>query len=293
MNLFPSSAAIKHLRLPFSLFLLPVFIFALSQAAEVNTYTAWLVFVTWHFFVYPASNGFNSYFDKDEGSIALLKNPPSVDKSLYYVSLILDGIALILAALVGVQFFVAVILYGTISKLYSHPAVRLKKYPFLSFFIIFIFQGAFVYWTSYAAITNSSILNGWNLNFILAGLICSCLIGANYPLTQVYQHAEDSRRGDQTLSIRLGVRGSFLFTAILFALAVGLSFWYWNNVHNRANFRLFLAFSFPVFLVFTRWLFKVWWDEKEASYKNMSVMTWTGGLMMLGYFSIIWLSRVF
>jgi hypothetical protein len=39
---------------------------------------------------FPASNGYNSYFDKDEDSIGLLEKPPEVDISLYYFSILLE-----------------------------------------------------------------------------------------------------------------------------------------------------------------------------------------------------------
>jgi 1,4-dihydroxy-2-naphthoate octaprenyltransferase len=51
---------------------------------------------------------------------------------------------------------------------------------------------------------------GWSSHLLIAGAICSCLIGASYPLTQVYQHQEDSQRGDRTLSLLLGYKGSFM-----------------------------------------------------------------------------------
>ena len=288
MKFIPTRSALIHLRLPFSIFLLPVFLFALSQVPEINVYKVWFAFLAWHFFVYPASNAYNSYFDKDEGSIALIEKPPPVDRSLYYFSFFLDTIAMLLASMVSIEFLIAVIIYGVISKLYSHTLTRLKRYPFISFFIVFIFQGAFIYWTSYAAVSGLSLLYGWNTNFIVAGLICSCLIGANYPLTQIYQHEEDSKRGDTTLSMKLGIQGSFIFTIILFTLAILLSFWYWHNLNQINNFWLFLIFSFPVFIVFTKWFLKVRKNEKEANYKNMSVMTWTGGILMLLYFLSIW-----
>lgn len=283
----PSRSAWVHLRIFFSFFLMPVYLFALSQAPQIIISNAILTFLVWHLLVYPASNGYNSYFDKDEGSIALLENPPPVDKTLYYFSLLLDVLALLLSLLVSADLFVAVLLYGLFSKLYSHPATRLKKYPVISFLIVFIFQGACIYWSSYAAISGLSILSGWNSNFIIAGLICSCLIGASYPLTQVYQHKEDARRGDRTLSMMLGIRGSFIFSAMLFAMAVLLLFVYWSNLDRLANFWQFLPFALPVFAVFISWARKVWADENEANYKNMSRMTLTSGLLMLCYFAIL------
>ena len=285
--LLPTRSSFVHFRFLFSVFLLPVFLFALSQAPQVHAFEALLTFVIWHVLIYPASNGFNSYFDKDEGSIALVEKPPPVDKSLYVFSLILDFAGIILAYLVSVELLAAVLLYGIFSKLYSHPSTRLKKFPVVSFLIVFIFQGACVYWSSYAAVSRLTLANGWNFNFTLAGFICSCLIGATYPLTQVYQHKEDRKRGDKTLSMVLGIRGSFIFSAVLFAIATVMLFIYWRNLSELLYFWLFLPFAIPVFFVFLDWLLKVLRDEKEANFKNMSRMTLVSGLMMLLYFGML------
>jgi len=264
-----------------------VFLFALSQVPEINWQDAILTFVIWHLLVYPASNGYNSYFDKDEGSIALIEKPPPVDKSLYYFPLILDISALLLSIYVGWVLFFAVFIYGAFSKMYSHPSIRLKKYPIVSFLIVFVFQGAFVYWSTYASISGIDTLFGWNLNFTLAGLICSCLIGANYPLTQVYQHEEDSRRGDKTLSLILGIRGSFYFAACLFLLSGILLFIYWQRLELMGNFWMFIIISAPVLVIFLNWFVKVYRDPANANFKNMSRMTLLSGIMMLIYFGLL------
>ena len=210
-----------------------------------------------------------------------------VDKSLYNFSLLLDLIAVILSLLVNPGLFAAVLIYGILSKLYSHQSVRLKKYPIISFLIVFIFQGACVYWSSYAAVSGLNILNGWNLNYILAGLICSCLIGATYPLTQIYQHVEDSKRGDKTLSIVLGIRGSFWFSSALFIISIILMYAYWFRLAMMNNFWIFLICVAPVIIIFCTWLMKVYHDPKAANFKNMSRMTLLSSLMMLIYFSIL------
>jgi 1,4-dihydroxy-2-naphthoate octaprenyltransferase len=283
----PSFSTFLHLRFFFSVFLLPVFFFALSQVPEINWNNAILTFIIWHLLVYPASNGYNSFFDKDEGSIALIEKPPPVDKSLYYFSLTLDLIALILTIFVGWALFFAVLIYGTFSKMYSHPSIRLKKYPFISFFIVFLFQGAFVYWSTYASVSGMNSLYGWNLNFTIAGLICSCLIGATYPLTQVYQHEEDSKRGDKTLSLILGIRGSFYFSALLFLLSGILIFAYWYRLDLLTNFWLFLIISGPVFILFVSWFVEVYKNPDDANFKKMSRMTLLSGLLMLIYFGLL------
>ena len=286
-NFFPTASAFLHLRLLFSVFLMPVFLFALSQVPQINVQNTVLTFIIWHLLVYPASNGYNSYFDKDEGSIALIETPPPVDKSLYYFSLFLDILALLLSLYVGWILFLSVLFYGIISKMYSHPSFRFKKYPLVSFLIVFIFQGAFVYWSTYASISGLDTLEGWNLNFTLAGLICSCLIGATYPLTQVYQHEEDSNRGDTTLSIVLGIRGSFYFSALLFLFSSILLYFYWDRLEMSTNFWIFLALASPVFILFSNWFFTVYHDPSKANFKNMSRMTLLSSIMMLIYFGLL------
>lgn len=286
-KLLPSRSTLLHMRFAFSFFLLPVFFFACSQAPRVIPIHAILTFIIWHFLVYPASNGYNSYFDKDEGSIALIENPPAVDKSLYYFSIFLDVVALLAATFVNLSLLVAVLIYGLFSKLYSHPAVRLKKYPVLSFLIVFIFQGACVYWSSYAAISGLDLFSGWNSNFLIAGLICSCLIGATYPLTQIYQHDEDRKRGDKTLSLVLGVKGTFFFSAAMFLVAGVLQWSYWTSLDRINNFWLFIVFAIPVVFYFGTWFIKVYRDSSQANFKNMSRMTILSGGMMAAYFGLL------
>lgn len=289
MQIAPTRSAWLHLRIPFSFFLLPVFVFALSQAGEINTAKALLVFIIWHLFVYPASNGYNSYFDKDEGSIALLKKPPAVDKSLYHWSLLMEAAGVFLSFFVSVNFAAAVLLYGLLSKLYSHPAVRLKKYPILSFLLVFVFQGAFVYWTSLFAV--AVVKPAWNIELLTAGFICSCLIGASYPLTQVYQHEEDAKRGDYTLSLLLGVSGSFLFSSIVFTAGTLLLFFYWYIMNQLVFFWIFLGFAALPGWAFISWYLEVCRDKQHADFKNMTRMMIVSSSAMLIYFIIVWVLR--
>ncbi|WP_242691588.1 UbiA family prenyltransferase [Desertivirga arenae] len=281
------------MRFFFSFFLLPVYVFALSQAKGTQTLRALLVFTCWHFFIYPASNGYNSYFDKDEGSIALLEKPPSVDKSLYWFSLFFDLIGFLLGLLVSLEFALATVIYGLLSKMYSHPTIRLKKNPIASFLVVFIFQGAFVYWASLAALSGSGITEVWDSNVFIGGMICSCLIGASYPLTQVYQHEEDTRRGDRTLSLLLGINGSFVFSGILFLTGVILVFLYWQSKEIISNFWLFVLFILPVLYVFLSWFTKVLRNSTNANFRNMSRMTLASGTAMLLYFLVVYFRALF
>ncbi|TAF46144.1 MAG: ubiquinone biosynthesis protein UbiA [Sphingobacteriales bacterium] len=281
MSIF-SKANLLHLRLPFSVLLLPVYVFAISQTTNLNVLNALLVFVVWHLLVYPASNAYNSYFDKDEGSIALLKNPPKIQRNLYHLAVTLEWLGVALAAIVSWHFAFCVLLYNVLSKAYSNPKIRLKKYPIVSFLVVFVFQGWFIYVATYYAVGN--IYTGFNAMVFLAGLVCSCLIGASYPLTQVYQHAEDGKRGDKTLSILLGIRGSFLFSGGIFFLGFGLMRLYWQQAQQLLNFYVFGVITLPVLGFFSWWFWQVLKNEAAASYQNMMRTTVISATVLLVYF---------
>lgn len=275
-------SVLLHLRLPFSLFLLPIFLFALSQAPAINNQKAILVFFILHLFIYPASNAYNSYFDKDEGSIALLKTPPQVNKSLIITAVILEWIGVMLALLVNMEFAIAMVVYNSFSKAYSHPKIRIKKYPVLSFLVIFIFQGFFIYYACYKGISSNT--GQFSVEILVAGMICSCLIGASYPLTQIYQHQEDTKRGDKTLSILMGIPGSFVFSATVFLAGFSLLYYYWQMQHQLFKFYVFVAFSLPLILYFMWWFYQCIKDGKNASYENTMRMTLLSASLMLVYF---------
>ena len=69
---------------------MPVYWFALSVTNQINYTRAILVFVLLHAILYPASNGYNSYNDRDTESIGGVANPMQPTKQLYYITLALD-----------------------------------------------------------------------------------------------------------------------------------------------------------------------------------------------------------
>ncbi len=142
-------STIQLLRFHFSLFLMPVYWFALSQVVRPNAGRALLIFIILHILIYPSSNGFNSYMDRDEGSIGGLKSPMQPTRQLLYVSLFMDGLALILGFFISVYFVLASFIYILASRAYSARSVRLKKYPIAGFLTVIICQGALVFFMVY------------------------------------------------------------------------------------------------------------------------------------------------
>lgn len=257
-----------HLRIPFSYFLLPVFLFAVAVSPNISEPRLFWVFIILHLFLYPASNGFNSYFDKDEKSIGGLKNPPKVNKGLYYLSLLFDVIALLLGYfIVNPLFAVMLFIYGIVSKAYSHPMIRLKKYPILGWIAAGFFQGAFTFQMCYVGVNDFSLGTSFNTQVLIPSLLTSIMLWANYPMTQVYQHEEDLKRGDQTLSVKLGIRGTFYFTAIIFAVAALQFTFYFVEFYEVKYAIVFLAALLPVLLYFSFWFLKVVKDAKFANHR--------------------------
>ena len=259
-------SSISHLRIPFSLFLMPVFFFALALTPNLNEGRLALVFLAIHLFLYPSSNGYNSFFDRDEESIGGLKNPPKVTSDLFWLAQSFFVIALILGAMISWSFASMLAVYGLVSMAYSHPSIRIKKYPWASWLIAGFFQGYFTFAMAYAGLSDL----GWDVmvkpHVLIPGLLTSLMLWGNYPLTQVYQQGEDSRRGDLTLSLKLGIQGTFLFSSLFFALT-GLAFvWYFLDKNQDSILWVYLGAMAPVMLFFLIWFGFVRKDEKYASY---------------------------
>ena len=264
-----SSSTWLHLRIPFSYLLLPVFLFALSISPNITTGKLLWSFILIHFFLYPASNGYNSYFDKDEKSIGLLKNPPPVKRSLYAISLLFDVIAVVVGLItVNFTFAAMLLIYGLVSKAYSHPSIRLKKYAITSWFITGLFQGMFTFIMCYVGINDYALENCFKPLVICGGLLTALMLWANYPITQVYQYEEDSKRGDRTFSMMLGIRGTFYFVGIVFAfVAVAFFIYFAYFFRTRYAVALLIALA-PVVIFYTYWFNKILKSESFANYSN-------------------------
>ena len=266
----PSNLA--HLRLPFSILLMPLYFFALAASLSVFSTLpvdkAVLVFFCLHFFMYPASNAFNSFYDRDEGSIGGLKSPPTVQPGLWWLALLFDLAGLLLALSVGIHFCLMMAVYCAASRSYSHPSVRLKARTFVGWLTVFTFQGAFAFLAVTLGLLGPDLfMQSWQ-SLILPAMCSSFLFGGAYPITQVYQHDEDRARGDNTLSLRLGVKGTFLFAFVMGAVGQVLMLT-WVAVECSWPVFLFAALlgALPA-ARFSKWWGQVRKDESLANYES-------------------------
>ncbi len=278
------------MRIPFSFYLLPVFLLAVAVAEERDLYNLVLSFIILHLFVYPASNGFNSYFDKDEDSIGGLKNPPKVTKELYTISLIFDLLGLLLGLLISIEFTLMIFIYGMISKAYSHPSIRLKKFPIIGWLAAGVFQGYFTFLLCIVALQETSVTESFEWNIQLPAILSSVLLLGSYPMTQIYQHDEDARRGDLTMSRLLGILGTFHFTAIAFTLASAGFVYYFVTYSSPLHSLLYLLFLSPVLGYFGWWYLKVRTSLEAANFVNTMRLNFISSLMLNLFFVYLWVS---
>ena len=283
-----SKSSWLHLRLPFSIFLLPIYLLALTQIPAIPWTEAAIVFVCLHIFLYPASQAYNSYFDRDEQSIGGLERPPAVEEELLVASYIFDLIALLLAVAINVEFFIAVFILGVLSKIYSHPRTRWKAKPWLGWLTVALFQGLGVYVAVLLALDPSRLLSPevWYI-----GALSCFFFGGAYPLTQIYQHDEDARRGDMTLSRWLGLRGTMLFALAVSGLGlIGFIVYF----YQQQRWDLLIAMQLlllPSLLYLLRWAWQLYHNPLAANYQSAMRMNKLSALGMLSFFSlwVFWL----
>ena len=269
-------SVILHLRIPFSLLLSPVFFFSAILVENLESDKFFYLFVIIHLLAYPASNGFNSYYDRDTKSIGMLKKPPKVNRNLLIVSLILEVVSIIGGFLLDFTIGIAVLITTILSMLYSHPSFRIKKRPYSSWFLVGIFQGFVVYFFSLYALDDQNLKSLLqNPTILWGGLIMTLSIWATYPLSQVYQHKEDQERGDLTISRVLGIKGTFIFS---FALSIVYSTNYFIFLYlliSPIAAATYLFITTPGSIYFLHWVIQVWGNQSAADFsklKNFSLL---------------------
>ncbi|MES2779355.1 MAG: UbiA family prenyltransferase [Bacteroidota bacterium] len=271
---------IQLLRIPFSFFLMPVFLFALSQAQSFSWVKILFVFGVLHILVYPASNAYNSYMDQDEGSIGGLKHPPKADRSLFYLTIVKDITAILVSCFINLDFAIGILLYILASRAYSYRGIRLKKYPFAGYLTVVLFQGAFTFHIC-------SVVFGAPEHAWIAAVACSFLIAGVYPLTQIYQHEADRKDGVKTISMVVGYIGTFILTVAMFTVAMIVLFVFFQQTGKPEHFWILQGFMIPVVGYFMYWFQQTWKDPNAANFENTMRMNLISSICMNACFTLL------
>jgi 4-hydroxybenzoate polyprenyltransferase len=156
----------------------------------------------------------NSAYDRDQGDIGYLRNPPPVPPRLAVAAFLLVGAGQCLSLLLPVPYRVAYAVCFAMSLAYSVPPLRLKAVAGADWLINMWGFGTLTPYAGYV-LTGRSPDAAHGLVLLAFCPLFACL----YPLTQLYQFEEDRARGDRTLALILGMRTSLMIAIGMAVLA--------------------------------------------------------------------------
>lgn len=175
-----------------------------------------------------------------------------------------------------------------LSRAYSYRGIRLKQYAVSSFIMVALAQGGLSFYNMYIGIQGLDYFPKVTAELGLKILIASLFVGAIYPITQIYQHDDDRKNGDRTISLLLGIKGTLLFSGLLFLISNVLLF-------HVFTFKAFVFFEIcmlaPIYYFFY-WCKRVWLDEDNANFKNTMKMALSASIAMIVGFSIVLLANL-
>ncbi len=192
-------------------------------------------FLVIHLLLFGGATVYNSYWDRDEGPIGGLRNPPPLAPWTRPASILLQFGGLILSLPMGPLYLLFYLISMLLFWLYSHPVYRWKGHPVLSMIAIGVSTG-----------TNSLVFgylaagSPWDPVILIPAAGVALVMLSLYPVSQIYQREDDEKRGDRTFAVVFGQVVVFRFFVIAFLVGIILV---------AIGFRIFLPDLLPVFLV--------------------------------------------
>jgi 1,4-dihydroxy-2-naphthoate octaprenyltransferase len=136
---------------------------------------------------------------------------------------------------------------------------------------------------------NNFTFDWFDTKHVEAMIFSTLLIGAYYPLTQIYQHEEDGERGDNTISLKLGIRGTFIFSAALFLISFAFAYFYFDTNYSTIHFVVLMLSLLPAIGYFFKWFLNTIHDKKNADFDHSMRMTFISSTCLLVAFSLLFI----
>ena len=221
---------VVHLRWHYQLFILSGgFLLGGFLSPDLDVQSFLLQFFNVHLLLFGGATAYNSFWDKDEGPIGGLQNPPKMQSWMWSGSLILQIVGLLVAAGQGLLYSGIYVLSIVFFWLYSTPLARWKGHPIKSLVAIGVSTGFNSVLLGYLAAGNEII----SMPVWIAAAGVTLMLLSLYPISQVYQIEEDRSRGDCTFAEHYGKEGvtqffviAFLSGLILVSFVIGVfNFW--------------------------------------------------------------------
>jgi 1,4-dihydroxy-2-naphthoate octaprenyltransferase len=134
----------------------------------------------------------------------------------------------------------------------------------------------------------------WQNKYLFPAILSSLNLLGFYPMTQIYQHEEDARRGDMTMSRLLGIKGTFIFTASIFLfVTIGFFFYFQETlIYNFPAFAIYLLVMSPVLIYFNLWFLKVLKNENQADFHHTMRLNMLGSVCLNLFFILLLISHL-
>jgi hypothetical protein len=190
--------------------------------------------------------------------------------------------------------FTRMFFFGLVSKAYSWNKIRLKRMPVTSWLLIGSGVGTatFLMIVLFLNEPDFSILT--DLRYLLPAALVGIFILGFYPLTQVYQHEEDLKRGDRTISIIMGISGTFFLSFTLLSISLIMLGIYIYFAFTPDLTYLYVSLLIPGVIYFIYWWRLVSMDKKQASFDHCFRLSFiaASGLNIFCIAAIIRLNRL-
>nr|WP_320133928.1 prenyltransferase [uncultured Holophaga sp.] len=241
-----------------------------------RTVLGWFIFVA---LLNGGTLAINSAFDRDEGDVGYLRQPPKPPAYLLHLSVVMLVASLALGFLLPPAFAWSNAACVVMAFLYSVPPVRLKARAGWDLLINCLGFGLF------------TPMAGWGLTgrpltsaFLWVAIGFALLFGALYPTTQIYQIEEDRSRGDRTLVIQMGEQLSLIFAVLLTVAAhacfvVGLGEAHRNPLLTLISLGAWLGVLLPWLL---RWRTMSQKQHMSGMYRTLLSWAITDLVLLLG-----------
>jgi 4-hydroxybenzoate polyprenyltransferase len=212
---------VEHLRLPFQLVLAPIFMLGAWLSGAHFSWPLLVAFLAVHAGIYGGMTAFNSYYDRDQGPIGFMKDPRPAPHAVRDLAIAIQLAAVLVLAMGSKAAAAGGLVLVAMGIAYSHPHWRWKASLGASLAAVSIGQGCLAFLIGYAA-GGGSLRQALDPHVALPALGTAVVTLGLYPITQVYQIAEDRARGDRTLPTAIGWQRSLLFSALVVPIGLAL-----------------------------------------------------------------------
>lgn len=184
-----------------------------TGSADWNMFS--LQYLNVHLLLFGGATAYNSFWDKDKGSIGGLRNPPAMSGWMHPASLALQFAGLMLALFAGIVFtgvyFTAMLMFW----LYSSPPAKWKARPWLSMAAIAVSTGVCSFLLGFIALGGTP-----DVFLMIPAAGCSLILLSLYPVSQIFQMDEDRERNYRTFAIVYGLKGITAFFTVSYVLGI-------------------------------------------------------------------------